>query len=68
MLAGWEGLSASQLAYTLERSPLAARIRLHRARARLAAALDAAGLSDRATRLDVSDEPMITNTEGLQES
>jgi RNA polymerase sigma-70 factor, ECF subfamily len=65
MLSGWEGLNASQLAYTLECSPLAARIRLHRARTRLTAALDAAGLSDRASRPDVSDEPVITPTEGL---
>jgi len=39
MLSGWEGLNASQLAYTLECSPLAARIRLHRARTRLQARL-----------------------------
>jgi RNA polymerase sigma-70 factor (ECF subfamily) len=68
MLAGWEGLNPAQLAYTLECSPLAARIRLHRARTRLAAALDAVGLSDRTTGPDVSDEPVVTHTEGRQES
>jgi RNA polymerase sigma-70 factor (ECF subfamily) len=74
MLSGWEGLNPSELGYTLECSPLAARIRLHRARARLTAALDAAGLSDRSPRLDVPDvpdepdEPVTTHTEGLHES
>jgi RNA polymerase sigma-70 factor, ECF subfamily len=68
MLSGWEGLNPAQLAYTLECSPLAARIRLHRARGRLTAALDAVGLSDRTTCLDVPKGPVITHTEGLQES
>jgi RNA polymerase sigma factor (sigma-70 family) len=35
MLAGWEGLSAAQMGRVLGCSPTAARIRLHRARARL---------------------------------
>jgi RNA polymerase sigma-70 factor (ECF subfamily) len=35
MLAGWEGLSAAQMGQVLGCSPSAARIRLHRARARL---------------------------------
>jgi hypothetical protein len=35
MLAGWEGLNAAQMGRVLGCSPTAARIRLHRARARL---------------------------------
>ena len=38
MLATWEGLGTAQLACVLNCSPAAARIRLHRARARLRAA------------------------------
>jgi RNA polymerase sigma-70 factor, ECF subfamily len=37
MLAGWEGLSSSELGEVLRCTPTAARIRLHRARARLQA-------------------------------
>jgi len=44
MLAGWEGLDTAELACTLQCSPAAARIRLHRARARLSAALVSAGV------------------------
>jgi RNA polymerase sigma-70 factor (ECF subfamily) len=69
MLAGWEGLTASQLAYTFECTPLAARIRLHRARARLSAALEAAGLSDRTTGVpEPTDELMIAHAEGPEET
>ena len=68
MLAGWEGLNASQLAYTLGCSALAARIRLHRARSRLTIALDTAGLGDRTPGPDLSDEPMITQSEGPRET
>lgn len=39
MLVGWEGLSSVQLACVLRCSPTAARIRLHRARSRLQAAM-----------------------------
>jgi RNA polymerase sigma-70 factor (ECF subfamily) len=39
MLAGWEGLSAGQIGEVLGCTPTAARIRLHRARARLKAAM-----------------------------
>jgi RNA polymerase sigma factor (sigma-70 family) len=39
MLAGWEGLTASEIGHVMGCSPTAARIRLHRARARLKAAL-----------------------------
>ncbi|WP_117210435.1 RNA polymerase sigma factor [Allorhizocola rhizosphaerae] len=39
-LTAWEGLSADELAVTLDCSPNAARIRLHRARRRFARALD----------------------------
>jgi RNA polymerase sigma-70 factor (ECF subfamily) len=39
MLAGWEGLDSAGLGYVLGCSPTAARIRLHRARARLKAEL-----------------------------
>ncbi len=35
MLAGWEGLNASEMGRVLGCSPTAARIRLHRARSRL---------------------------------
>jgi RNA polymerase sigma-70 factor (ECF subfamily) len=39
MLVAWEGLTASEAAQALECSPIACRIRLHRARKRLAQAL-----------------------------
>jgi RNA polymerase sigma-70 factor (ECF subfamily) len=39
MLAGWEGLSASEIGRVLGCSPTAARIRLHRARTRLKSAM-----------------------------
>jgi RNA polymerase sigma factor (sigma-70 family) len=39
MLAGWEGLSASEIGRVIGCSPTAARIRIHRARARLKSAL-----------------------------
>lgn len=39
MLAGWEGLSASGIGRVIGCSPTAARIRLHRARARLKSAM-----------------------------
>jgi RNA polymerase sigma-70 factor, ECF subfamily len=39
MLAGWEGLSATEIGQVLGCSPTAARIRLHRARARLKTAM-----------------------------
>lgn len=68
MLAGWEGLNASQLAYTLGCSALAARIRLHRARSRLTIALETAGLGDNTPGPDLSDEPMITQSEGPRET
>jgi RNA polymerase sigma-70 factor (ECF subfamily) len=45
MLAAWEGLSTVQLASVLNCSAPAARVRLHRARARLQASLAAGGLS-----------------------
>jgi RNA polymerase sigma-70 factor, ECF subfamily len=67
MLSGWEGLNTSELAYTLGCSPIAARIRLHRARTRLTTVLGAVGLGDRTAPLDVPDEPVITHTEGLRE-
>lgn len=44
MLAGWEGLNSAQLGRTLQCSPVAARLRLHRARTRLSAALASSGL------------------------
>jgi RNA polymerase sigma factor (sigma-70 family) len=40
MLAGWEGLNASEIGRVLGCSPTAARVRLHRARTRLNVALD----------------------------
>jgi RNA polymerase sigma-70 factor, ECF subfamily len=39
MLAGWEGLSAAEIGLVLGCSPVAARIRLHRARVRLKSAM-----------------------------
>jgi DNA-directed RNA polymerase specialized sigma24 family protein len=42
MLAGWEGLSAGEIGRVLGCSPTAARIRLHRARAKLRAEVQAA--------------------------
>jgi RNA polymerase sigma-70 factor, ECF subfamily len=44
MLAAWEGLGSRELACVLNCSPAAARVRLHRARARLRAALAQVGL------------------------
>jgi RNA polymerase sigma factor (sigma-70 family) len=41
MLTGWEGLSSSELGRVLGCSPVAARLRLHRARSRLEAAMGA---------------------------
>jgi RNA polymerase sigma-70 factor (ECF subfamily) len=46
MLAAWEGLSTVQLASVLNCSTSAARVRLHRARARLQASLAERGLSE----------------------
>lgn len=45
MLSGWEGLSSAQLACVLGCSSTAARIRLHRARSRLAATMAEVGLA-----------------------
>jgi RNA polymerase sigma factor (sigma-70 family) len=47
MLASWEGLGSADLAQLLGCSPTAVRIRLHRARARLAAAMEAVGLDEK---------------------
>lgn len=44
MLVAWEGLSSAELAHVLECSPTAARIRLHRARARLLIEMERVGL------------------------
>ncbi len=44
MLVGWEGLGSAELARLLGCSPIAARIRLHRARARLIAEMEQLGL------------------------
>lgn len=44
MLVGWEGLGSAELARLLVCSPTAARIRLHRARARLIAEMEQLGL------------------------
>ena len=41
LLAGWEALSPAQIAVVLECSPSTARVRLHRARRRLSAQIDA---------------------------
>jgi RNA polymerase sigma-70 factor, ECF subfamily len=67
MLAGWEGLVASELACTLGCSPLAARIRLHRARSRLSAAMSAAGLSGEVEVAPPSTESVYRATEGVHE-
>jgi RNA polymerase sigma factor (sigma-70 family) len=44
MLVGWEGLGSVELACLFSCSPTAARIRLHRARARLTAEMEQVGL------------------------
>ncbi len=58
MLAGWEGLKAAEIGRVLGCSPTAARIRLHRARARLNTKIDAlAPLEKRSeTRRHVQNE------------
>lgn len=43
MLAGWEGLSAAEIGRVLGCSPVAARIRLHRARIRLRSSMEDLG-------------------------
>ncbi|MGO9343196.1 MAG: RNA polymerase sigma factor [Acidimicrobiales bacterium] len=65
MLVGWEGLSGSQLARVLGCSPTAARIRLHRARARLVREMERLGLvtkHQRASRHSHHREPVPTDT------
>jgi RNA polymerase sigma factor (sigma-70 family) len=47
MLVGWEGLSSAEVASLFGCSPTAARIRLHRARARLTAEMEQLGLVTR---------------------
>ena len=47
MLAGWEGLSAADIGRVIGCSPTAARIRLHRARARLKAEILASTLPEK---------------------
>jgi RNA polymerase sigma factor (sigma-70 family) len=47
MLAGWEGLNASEIGRVLGCSPTAARIRLHRSRARLKSAMAEAPLLEK---------------------
>ncbi len=49
MLAGWEGLSAAEIGRVLGCSPTAARIRLHRARARLKSEMAAGGPMEKRT-------------------
>ncbi len=48
-LVGWEGLDSASVAYVLDCSPIAARIRLHRARIRLAAAMSDEGVHSKHT-------------------
>jgi RNA polymerase sigma-70 factor, ECF subfamily len=58
MLAGWEGLTSSELGEILRCTPTAARLRLHRARARLqAAVLDNTSASSSVALRDSSIEP-----------
>ena len=47
MLAGWEGLRAAEIGRVLGCSPTAARIRLHRARARLRAQMAEGGAAEK---------------------
>jgi RNA polymerase sigma factor (sigma-70 family) len=54
-LAGWEGLDAGQIAAVVGCSRNAARIRLHRARRRLAAEIERPSPSTRRTRADVTN-------------
>ncbi len=65
MLVGWEGLGGAQLARLLGCSPTAARIRLHRARARLVREMERLGLvtkQQRASRHSPIREPVPTET------
>ena len=65
MLVGWEGLGSAELARLLGCSPTAARIRLHRARARLIAEMERLGLvtkQQRASRHSPVRERVPTET------
>lgn len=55
LLVAWDGLTADQLSVALECTPGAARVRLHRARGRLADALAVTPESERTDLLHVSD-------------
>jgi RNA polymerase sigma-70 factor, ECF subfamily len=66
MLAGWEGLDTAELACVLQCSPVAARIRLHRARARLSAALVSAGVDSPVVRRR-EFEPLAESTNKFTE-
>lgn len=59
LLVAWDGLTSEQLGRALDCSAGAARVRLHRARARFAAALDA--VTNPATRTDLLH---VSTTEG----
>jgi RNA polymerase sigma-70 factor (ECF subfamily) len=54
-LVAWEGLRTGQAATVLGTTPLAARVRLHRAKRRLATALDAAGRAPVSTPLRLAE-------------
>jgi RNA polymerase sigma-70 factor (ECF subfamily) len=65
MLVAWEGLAGSQLACLLGCSPIAARIRLHRARGRLMREMEGLGLVSKqrhASRQSPIREPVPTET------
>ena len=61
MLAGWEGLSASEIGRVLRCSPTAARIRLHRARTRLKLAMAEAASTQK--HAAVSRHERVTDVE-----
>lgn len=67
MLAGWEGLDSVQLACVLGCSPLAARIRLHRARSRLVAELAVLGIGSKHERDSRHVRPRGVVSEGVPE-
>jgi RNA polymerase sigma-70 factor (ECF subfamily) len=67
MLTGWEGLGSAELADVLGCSPMAARLRLHRARARLTAELTVLGVPAKQDRDSRHLPPRQSVTNGVIE-
>lgn len=59
MLVGWEGLSPAEAAAALGSSPIACRVRLHRARTRLAAALYAVEMTLGRSKATTKEPPSV---------